>query len=116
MRHPLLGTVDAQEKRGIACHQLKTRNLNLSRNSCVSPAASGLSYDEFGYVCQQARKKLGLKKPRREHKLPQLLSMEDLTRFFRSVREGGNVQHEIMLKLLFFTAVRVGELVRDRGA
>ena len=71
-----------------------------------------LSYDEFGYVCQQARKKLGLKKPRREHKLPQLLSMEDLTRFFRSVREGGNVQHEIMLKLLFFTAVRVGELVR----
>lgn len=71
-----------------------------------------LSYDEFGYICQQARKKLGLKKSTRERKLPHLLSAEDLTRFFRSVREGGNVQHEIMLKLLFLTAVRVGELVQ----
>jgi integrase len=71
-----------------------------------------LSYDEFGYVCQQARKKLGLKKPKRERKLPQLLTADELTRFFRAVRESGNLQHEIMLKLLFFTAVRVGELVK----
>lgn len=71
-----------------------------------------LSYDEFGYMCQQARKKLGLKKPKRERKLPQLLTAEELTRFFRAVREGGRVEHEIMLKLLFFTAVRVGELVK----
>ena len=26
-----------------------------------------LSYDDFAYVCQQARKKLKLKKPKREH-------------------------------------------------
>lgn len=71
-----------------------------------------LSYDEFGYLCQQARKKLGLKKPKRERKLPQLLTADELARFFRAVRGGGNVQHEIMLKLLFFTAVRVGELVK----
>lgn len=71
-----------------------------------------LSYDEFGYVCQQARKKLGLKKPRRDRKLPQLLTAEELTRFFRAVQGRGNVQHEILLKLLFFTAVRVGELVK----
>lgn len=70
-----------------------------------------LSYDEFGYVCQQARKKLGLKKPKRERKLPQLLSADELARFFRAVSASGKVQHEIMLKLLFFTAVRVGELV-----
>jgi integrase/recombinase XerD len=71
-----------------------------------------LSYDEFSYVCQQARKQLGRKKPQRERKLPQLLTADELTRFFRVVREGGHVQHEIMLKLLFFTALRVGELVR----
>lgn len=71
-----------------------------------------LSYDEFGYVCQQARKKLGLKKPRQDRKLPQLLTAEELTRFFRAVQGSGNVQHEILLKLLFFTAVRVGELVK----
>ena len=74
-----------------------------------------LSYDEFSYVCQQARKHLRLTKPPREHKLPHLLTVDELTRFFRAVREGRNVQHEIMLKLLFFTAVRVGELVGLEG-
>jgi len=63
-------------------------------------------------VCQQARKKLGPKKPKRDRTLPHLLTAEDLVRFFRAVRNGGNVQHEIMLKVLFFTAVRVGELVK----
>ena len=71
-----------------------------------------LSYDEFSYVCQRARKHLGLTKPPRARKLPHLLTADELTRFFRAVREGGSVQHEIMLQLLFFTAVRVGELVR----
>ncbi|MGH9402955.1 MAG: tyrosine-type recombinase/integrase, partial [Terriglobia bacterium] len=33
-------------------------------------------------------------------------------RFFQVIEECGNVQHEIMLKLLFYTAVRVSELVR----
>src|SRR5712692_9228843 len=60
-----------------------------------------LSYDEFSYVCQQARKHLGLTKPPRVHSLPHLLSADELTRFFRAVRDGKNVQHEIMLKLLF---------------
>ena len=70
-----------------------------------------LSYDEFAYVCQQARRKLKLEKPKRERRLPQLLTAEELNRFFKAVRDGGQVQHEIMLKLLLFTAVRVGELV-----
>jgi integrase/recombinase XerD len=73
-----------------------------------------LSYDEFRYVCQQARRKLGLKKPRRERKLPQLLPEAELKRFFRVLQECGDLQHEIMLKLLFFTAVRVSELVAIR--
>jgi integrase/recombinase XerD len=71
-----------------------------------------LGYDDFAYVCQQARKKLNLVKPKREHRLPHLLTAEELTRFFKTVREGGQVQHEIMLQLLMFTAVRVGELVK----
>ncbi|GAA5502706.1 tyrosine recombinase XerC [Deinococcus xinjiangensis] len=73
-----------------------------------------LSYDEFAYVCQQARKKLKLEKPKRERRLPQLLTAEELNRFFKAVRDGGQVQHEIMLKLLLFTAVRVGELANIR--
>ena len=48
----------------------------------------------------------------RARTLPHLLTADELTRFFRAIQDGGNVQHEILLKLLFFTAVRVGELVR----
>ena len=70
-----------------------------------------LDYDDFLYVCQQARKKLGLRKPKPEKKLPQLLSETELKKFFRVIEECGDLQHEIMLKLLFFTAARVSELV-----
>ena len=71
-----------------------------------------LTYDDFIYVCQQGRKKLGLKKPRKEKRLPQILSETELKKFFQVISDCGNLQHEIMLKLLFFTAVRVGELVK----
>jgi integrase/recombinase XerD len=73
-----------------------------------------LDYADFLYVCQQARKKLGLKKPKKERKLPQLLSEAALQRFFRVIQDCGDVQHEIMLKFLFYTAVRVSELVGIR--
>jgi site-specific recombinase XerD len=73
-----------------------------------------LDYAEFVYVCQQARRKLGLRKPKKERKLPQLLPEADLKRFFHVLQECGDLQHEIMLKLLFYTAVRVSELVRIR--
>ena len=73
-----------------------------------------LDYDGFLYVCQQARRKLGLRKPKKERRLPQLLSEGDLKRFFQVIQDCGDVQYEIMLKLLFYTAVRVSELVRIR--
>jgi Phage integrase family len=61
---------------------------------------------------QQARRKLDLRRPKRERKLPQLLAEVDLKRFFRVIQDCGDVEHEIMLKFLFFTAVRVSELVK----
>jgi site-specific recombinase XerD len=70
-----------------------------------------LGYEDFVYVCQQVRKKLGLRRPKKEHRLPQLLPEVELKKFFRVIQQCGNLQHEIMLKLLFFTAVRVSELV-----
>jgi len=70
-----------------------------------------LDYDGFLYVCQQARRKLGLRRPKRHRKLPQLLSESDLKRFFRAIQECGDVEHEIMLRFLFFTSIRVSELV-----
>jgi site-specific recombinase XerD len=73
-----------------------------------------LDYAGFLYVCQQARRKLKLARPPREHKLPHLLPGSGLKRFFQVIQECGDVQHEILLKLLFYTAVRVRELARIR--
>jgi integrase/recombinase XerD len=71
-----------------------------------------LSYDDFLYVSQQARKKLGLRRSKKERRLPHLLPAAELKRFFQAIQDCGNVQHEILLKLLFYTAIRVSELVR----
>jgi len=55
-----------------------------------------------------------LRRPARSRRLPQVLPESSLKKFFDAIRAGGNLQHEIMLKLLFFTAIRVSELVSIR--
>src|ERR1700675_1099727 len=53
-----------------------------------------LGYDDFLYISQQARKKLGLRRGRKERRLPQLLADADLKRFFRAI-QGELVQIEV---------------------
>ncbi len=73
-----------------------------------------LSYDAFIAICQQVRLKLKMEKPKKERKLPELLSLAELKKFFKTVQKCGNTQHELMLKLMLYTAVRVSELVNIR--
>jgi len=73
-----------------------------------------LGYEDFVYVCQQARIKLKLKKAKKERRLPEILSSAELKKFFKTVQKCGDLQHELMLKLLLYTAVRVSELVSIR--
>lgn len=73
-----------------------------------------LSYEEFVSVCQQVRIKLKMTKPKKERKLPEILSMTELKQFFKAVQKSEDLQHELMLKLLLYTAIRVSELVNIR--
>ena len=73
-----------------------------------------LDYSTFLDVCQRVRKSVGLKRPKKQKTLPKLLSESDLKAFFKTVENCGNVEHEVMLRLLFFTAIRVNELVNIR--
>lgn len=73
-----------------------------------------LSYEEFVSVCQQVRIKLKMTKPKKERKLPEILSMSELKQFFKAVQKCEDLQHELMLKLLLYTAIRVSELVNIR--
>jgi integrase/recombinase XerD len=69
-----------------------------------------LDYEGFRRVCAQVRKETGLRRPQRSRRLPKILSDASLRRFFDTIQHAGNLQHEIMLKLLFYTAVRISEL------
>ncbi len=73
-----------------------------------------LSYDAFIAVCQQVRLKLKMEKPKKERRLPELLSLAELKKFFKTVQKCGDTQHELMLKLMLYTTVRVSELVNIR--
>src|SRR5437016_5936360 len=89
----------------------KTKSEVVAQLSRITRKAR-LGYDDFLYVCQQVRRKLGLRRPKKPRRLPQLLPEAELERFFKAIQDCGDVQHEILLKLLFYTAIRVSELVR----
>ncbi len=60
-----------------------------------------LDYESFRRVCAQARRDLGLSRPRRPRRLPHILPEASLKKFYDTVERSGELQHEIMLKLLF---------------
>ena len=70
-----------------------------------------LDYEGFRGTCAQVRKAVGLRRPRRSRRLPRILPEVSLRRFYQEIDRAGNLQHQIMLRLLFYTAVRVSELV-----
>jgi integrase/recombinase XerD len=55
-----------------------------------------------------------LQRPPPSRRLPQVLPETSLKKFFDAIRDGGNLRREITLKLLFYTAVRISELVSIR--
>jgi site-specific recombinase XerD len=71
---------------------------------------AGLDYHGWRYVAKQVRKVCDLRPARKGRKLPRILTAEDFHRFYEVVDRAADVQHALMLRLLFFTAVRVSEL------
>jgi site-specific recombinase XerD len=74
-----------------------------------------LDYPTFEAVCKAVRKETGLRRPPRSgRRLPHLLPEETLRRFYEALDAAGNLQHQIMLRLLFCTVLRVSELANIR--
>ena len=70
----------------------------------------GLTYSDWRYVSQRVRQACDLKPAKQPKRLPRILNPDDFRRFYKQVDQAENVQHALMLRLLFFTAVRVSEL------
>jgi integrase len=73
---------------------------------------AGLDYDGWRYVAKKVRQACDLRPTKKGRKLPRILTAEDFRRFYKAVDQADNVQHALMLRLLFFTAVRVSELCK----
>jgi integrase/recombinase XerD len=71
---------------------------------------AGLDYAGWRYVAKQVRKECDLRPAKKGRKLPRILNAEDFGRFYEVVDKAEDVQYALMLRLLFFTAVRVSEL------
>jgi integrase/recombinase XerD len=71
---------------------------------------AGLDYAGWRYVVKQVRKQCQLCPPKKGRRLPRVLTTDDFRRFYETVDRADVVQHSLMLRLLFYTGVRVSEL------
>ena len=71
---------------------------------------AGLDYEGWRYVAKQVRKECQLRPAKKGRKLPRILNTNDFKRFYEVVDQADDVQHSLMLRLLFYTGVRVSEL------
>ncbi len=71
---------------------------------------AGLGYDDWRYVARQVRRKCDLHPAAKPKKLPRVLTADQFRRFYQFVDQAEDVQHALMLRLLFYTGVRVSEL------
>lgn len=69
----------------------------------------GWTYDDFRYVIRRVREECELSSDKKEKRLPKILSEEDFKKFYKALEKAGNTKYELMLKLLFYTGVRVRE-------
>ena len=74
--------------------------------------AEGLTYEDWRYVSRRVRQKCDLRPERKPKKLPRVLTADEFRKFYLMVDRAEDVQHALMLRLLFFTGVRVSELCR----
>src|SRR6266550_2382511 len=71
---------------------------------------AGLDYEGWRYIAKQVRKECTLRPAKKGRRLPHILNADDFRRFYEAVDRADDVQHALMLRLLFQTAVRVSEL------
>ena len=71
---------------------------------------AGLDYDGWRYVSKRVRQECDLSPKKKGRRLPRVLTGDEFRRFYRIVDQADDVQHSLMLRLMFFTGVRVSEL------
>ena len=69
-------------------------------------------YDYMRELGRYLREELGVTRPPATHKLPYVPNEEEIRRYYETVWAGENRQDALLIKLLLYTGVRVGEVVK----
>jgi integrase/recombinase XerD len=88
----------------------KSRTARLVARIARLVRQEGLDYDRWRYVAKRVRKLCELRPQKKGRRLPRILTTEEFRRFYQVVDRAEDVQHALMLRLLFYTGVRVSEL------
>ncbi len=70
----------------------------------------GLDYEARRYVSKRVRQACELQPAKKGRKLPKVLNAADFKKFYEAVDKADDAQHSLLMRLLFFTGVRVSEL------
>jgi hypothetical protein len=87
-------------------HDDKAKSVVIAQISRLIRRA-GLDYPGWRYVCKRVRESCDLKPAKKGRRLPRVLTGDEFRKFYSVVDRADNVQHALMLRLLFFTGVRV---------
>jgi integrase len=88
----------------------KSRKARLVARIARLVRQAGLDYDAWRYVAKRVRRACDLRPEKKGRRLPRILTSEEFRRFYQVVDRAEDVQHALMLRLLFYTGVRVSEL------
>jgi integrase/recombinase XerD len=93
----------------------QTRKAKSSKSRIVAQVTllvkkEGLDYEGWRYIAKRVRRLCELRPAKKGRRLPRVLTTDEFRRFYAVVDRAEDVQHSLMLRLLFFTAVRVSEL------
>jgi len=88
----------------------KSKKATLAAQIARLVRREGLDYEAWRYVSKAVRKACQLRPAKKGLKLPKILNTDEFRRFYLIVDQANDVQHGLMLRLLFYTAVRVSEL------
>ena len=69
-----------------------------------------MDYEGWRYVSKRVRKECDLRPAKKGRRLPKVLTADDFRRFFEVLDRSDDIQHSLMLRLLFYTGMRVSEL------
>lgn len=71
---------------------------------------AGVTYEDWRYVSKHVRRKCDLHAGKKQRRLPRILNADEFRRFYQVVDRANDVQHALILRLMFYTGVRVSEL------